>query len=218
MKTIAALLLVLAAGLGAIYQGTDGFQALTTEDARRLAIARQARPLPPATIQLASGQQQPLSQVLRADGRVAIVNFIYTRCKAICSVMGTEFQQLQRELQAAGMAHQVRLLSISFDPTDQAAQLAAYARQMQAQAELWQFAGVPDARQRQALLAAFGITVVAATLGEFEHNAAFHIVDANGQLVQIVNYDQPQLALQQALAIARRSTGGAQPPLAAVRP
>ena len=122
--------------------------------------------------------------------------------------MGSEFQQLQRELQASGRAHEVRLLSISFDPHDQPAQLAAYARQMRAQPEIWQFAAVPDARQRQALLAAFGIVVVPAPAGEFEHNAAFHIVDANGLLAQIVDYDAPHAALQYALAASRRTLAG----------
>lgn len=208
MKTIVALLLVLAAGFGAIYQGTDGFQALTTEAARRLAIAREPRLLPPAIIEFASGDPQTLAQALRSDGRITIVNFIYTRCNTICSVMGSEFQQLQRELQASGMAHRVRLLSISFDPADQATQLAAYARQMQAQPEVWQFAAVPDGQQRQALLAAFGIVVVPTPLGEFEHNAAFHIVGADGLLAQIVDYDAPQAALQYALATSRSRLAG----------
>jgi protein SCO1 len=198
-----ALLLVLAAGFGALYHGTDGFQVVTTESARRLAIAHQARQLPAATLQFSSGQQKALAQALQADGRVTIVNFIYTRCNAICSVMGTEFQQLQRDLQRSGMDRRVRLLSLSFDPRDQPAELAAYARQMQAQAGIWQFAGIPEPRQRQALLDAFGITVIAAPLGEFQHNAAFHIVDADGLLVGIVDYDAPQAALDYALRAAQ---------------
>lgn len=203
-----ALLLVLGAGFGALYHGTDGFQAVTTESARRLAIAHQPRQLPAATLQFSSGQQKLLAQALHADGRVTIVNFIYTRCNAICSVMGTEFQQLQRDLQRSGMGRQVRLLSLSFDPRDQPAELAAYARQMQAQAGVWQFAGIPDSHQRQALLDAFGITVVAAPLGEFQHNAAFHIVDPNGLLIGIVDYDAPQLALDYALRAAPTVAAG----------
>jgi protein SCO1/2 len=202
MKTIVALLLVLAAGLGAIYQGTDGFQALTTETARRLAIVRTARLLPETMLQFASGRQEPLSQALRRDGRVTIVNFIYTRCNTICSVMGDEFLRLQRSLQASGMAGKVRLLSISFDPNDDPARLAAYAQRMGAQPAIWQFAGVPEPRQRQALLAAFGIVVVPAPLGEFEHNAAFHVVDADGLLVRVVDYDAPDVALQLATLAA----------------
>lgn len=210
MKMFTALLLVLAAGIGAMYHGTDSFQALTTETARRQAIARAPRLLPAATLQFASGQRQSLSQALQADGRITIVNFIYTRCNAICSVMGTEFQQLQRSLQVSGLAHTVRLLSISFDPADDPAQLAAYAERMHAQPDVWQFAGIADRGQRQAVLDAFGIVVVPAPLGEFEHNAAFHIVGTDGRLARIVDYDAPEAALE----FATRAAG---PAWAAVR-
>jgi len=202
MKTWAALLLVLAAGLGALWQGTDGFQAVTTEAARRQAVARAPRTLPAATLQFASGRELPLARALRQDGRVTIVNFIYTRCNAVCSAMGGELQQLQSRLLADGLADRVRLLSISFDPADDAAQLAAYARRMRARPDLWQFAGVADAGQRRALLDAFGIVVVPAPLGEFEHNAAFHVVGADGRLARIVDYDAPDAALDLALAAA----------------
>ncbi len=202
MKTWAALLLVLAAGISALWHGTDGFQAVTTEAARRQAVARAPKALPAATLQFASGQELPLAQALRQDGRIAIVNFIYTRCNAICSAMGSELQQMQRRLVETGLAGRVRLLSISFDPADDAAQLAAYAERMRAQPQIWQFAGVADSGQRQALLHAFGIVVVPAPLGEFEHNAAFHIVGADGRLARIVDYDAPEAALDWAEAAA----------------
>jgi protein SCO1/2 len=73
---------------------------------------------------------------------------------------------------------------------------------MHADPALWQFAGVPDVAQRQALLATFGITVIPAPLGEFQHNAAFHVVTADGRLARVVDYDAPQQALQCALASA----------------
>ena len=204
MRMLVSLLLVLAAGIGALYQGTDGFQALTAESARRLAIARAPRPLPDVTLEFASGRRQSLAQALRADGRIAIVDFIYTRCNAVCSAMGAELQQLQHALQAAGLERQVRLLSISFDARDQPAELDAYARRMRAQPAVWQFAGVAERPQRQALLDAFGIVVVPAPLGEFQHNAAFHIVDADGKLLGIVDYDAPQAALALSRQAAER--------------
>lgn len=208
---LVALLVVIGSALGAFYQGTDGFQALTTETARRLAIAHQPRRLPAATIEFASGRQISLAQALHEDGRITIVNFIYTRCTAICSVMGTEFQQLQQTMDASGMQHKVRLLSISFDPADTPAQLRNYAQQMHAQENVWEFASVPDPRQRQALLDTFGITVIPAPLDEFQHNAAFHIVNPDGMLSRVVDFDAPNTALELAGEAAAQHLAGVRP-------
>jgi protein SCO1/2 len=59
---------------------------------------------------------------------------------------------------------------------------------------------------RQRLLDAFGIMVVPAPLGEFEHNAALHVVAADGRLVRIIDIQSPA----EAIAVARgfaRATG-----------
>lgn len=206
MRMLLALLLVIAAGVGAIYQATDGFAVVTTEAARRLSIAHSARELPPTTIALTSTRELSLADELRRDGRVVIVDVIYTRCNSLCSILGNEFQKLQSTIQADGLQKQVRLLSISFDPRDQPAQLGAYAKQMKADSALWQFVSVPSAVERQALLDTFGITVIPAPLGEFQHNAAYHVVTADGKLTRIVDYDEPRLALKLARDISGELT------------
>ncbi|NMM28767.1 MAG: SCO family protein [Glaciimonas sp.] len=194
---LAVLLLLLSLGIAAFYHVTDGFRVVTSEQSRRLSIAERPRLIPDTAIRFETGATASLVQALRSDGRTTIVNFIYTRCNAVCSVMGTEFQQLQETIHANGLEHRIRLLSISFDPRDTPEQLARYAQRMHAQADVWQFASVPDARQRQALLAAFGITVIPAPWDEFEHNAAFHVVTPNAQLSQIIDIGQPDALLAQ---------------------
>ncbi|MEO6351734.1 MAG: SCO family protein, partial [Burkholderiaceae bacterium] len=168
MRTmLVALLLVLSLGIGAFYQVTDGFRVVTSEQSRRLSIAERPRRIPDAAIRFETGAATSLAQALRSDRRTTIVNFIYTRCNTVCSAMGTEFQQLQQTIHAHNLQHRIRLLSISFDPRDTPEQLARYAQRMHTQADVWRFASVPDARQRQALLAAFGITVIPAPWDEF---------------------------------------------------
>lgn len=206
----AALLLVLALGIAAIYQVTDGFRIVTSEQARRLSIAEQPRAIPDVAIRFESGATASLLQALRSDGRTTVINFIYTRCNAVCSVMGNQFQQLQKSIATSGLSQRVRLLSISFDARDTPEQLARYARSMHAQPGVWQFASVPDARQRQILLHAFGITVIPAPLGEFEHNAAYHVVTPGALLSQVIDYDQPQdlLALVALPPVAQSHASG----------
>src|SRR5690606_39588562 len=62
------------------------------------------------------------------------------------------------------------ILSLSFDPADTQAYLTRYAAGMRADANLWQFATLTDATQRKALLDTFGIIVIPAPYGQFEHN------------------------------------------------
>lgn len=203
MKLFVALLLVCILGVGALYAQTDGFTVVTTEAARRDSVARHPRALPDAALTFASGRRDGLLDALRTDGRITIVNFIYTRCVSLCLVMGSEFQQMQAAIVQHGLEHRVRLLSISFDPADTPDELAVYARSQHADPQVWQFARVADSPGRRALLAAFGIVVVPAPLGQYVHNAAYHIVAPDGRLTRIVDYNEPQSVLPLAQAQTR---------------
>lgn len=196
MRWIASLVLAFCIGAGALYWQTNGFTALTAEDARRNEVAANPRPLPPVQIFDERGAMRPLLDDLRTDGRVAIVNFFYTRCMSLCLAQGSQVERLQRAIDERGLAHRVRLLSISFDPSERAQDLAHYAQRMSAEQTVWQFVSLPRAAERAQMLSLFGIIVIPAPLGEFEHNAAFHVVTADGRLARIVDMDEPGLALE----------------------
>ena len=204
MLTLAALALVCAAGVAALWHGTMGFEVVSTEDGRRLSVARQPVPVPAVAVH--APQADTLAHLLAADGRVAIVSFIYSSCSAVCSVLGGEFQQLQDQIRRRGLEYQIRLLSISFDPRDTPAVLKSYAQRQHAAPHLWSMVAVDRDGQRQALLDTFGIVILPAPMGEFQHNAAFHLIDRHGHLVRIMDYEDPSAALDQAAALAR---GGA---------
>ncbi|MES2163339.1 MAG: SCO family protein [Pseudomonadota bacterium] len=201
--TLAATCLVCILGAAALGQATMGYQLISTEDGRRLDILRTPRRLPSAAIH--HPYAATLEHMLDSDGRVAIVTFMYASCNAVCSVLGTEFQQMQAQILARGVERQVRLVSISFDPRDDAATLAAYGQRLHADPSVWQFASIDRASERTALLDAFGIVVLPAPLGEFQHNAAFHLIDRQGRLARIDDYDHPEQALEQALRLARQA-------------
>jgi protein SCO1/2 len=206
LPTLAALLLVFAAGGAALYQGTMGFELVSTEDGRRLAISREPMVLPATDIH----QPEPgtLARMLHDDGRIAIVTFIYSSCNAVCSVLGSQYQQMQDEIRKRGLQDQVRLISISFDPRDTAPVLADYARRQHADPALWRMVGVDKADQRKALLDAFGIVVLPAPMGELQHNAAFHLIDRQGRLARITDYENPAQALEHAVNMARAPASG----------
>ena len=74
---------------------------------------------------------------------------------------------------------------------------------MQADPTLWQWVRVPDAVQEQILLQRLGVVVVPNGRGDFEHNAAFLVVDGNGRLVRIFDLAEQQLALDFARHLAK---------------
>ena len=201
--TFAACLGVLLLGLVALFHGTQGGSAYTTETQRRSAVAQAPQQVPDFSVVDAQGQAHTLRNFLAQGERVWIVDFIYTRCQTLCLTLGTVFQQLQAQLQAEGLQGRVGLLSISFDPEqDRPEALARYAQRMQMDPALWQTLSLANPADRRQLLDSFGIMVVPAPLGEFEHNAALHIVTSDGHLVRILGLDESPAAVRAALALA----------------
>ena len=208
LRTALASVLLLLGGWAAASWLTYGFQAWTDEGARRLEVALRPVTAPPITVQ-GPGLSGSLPALLGEDGGVTIVDFIYTHCETVCLTLGSSFQQLQAALQAdlaAGHDTKLRLLSISFDGAfDTPVALAAYARGLQADPQVWRFVRVADAAQAAQLLRRFEVVVVPDGRGDYEHNAAFLVLDSHGRLVRIFDLAEPQLALDYARHLARHS-------------
>ena len=188
---------------------THDFQAWTAEGARRLDVALHPLPAPPIVMEGAAGLPLSLQQWLAAERAVTIVDFMYTRCTTLCVALGSAFQQMQAEIvrdesgaPTPGRAP-LRLLSISFDPAhDDPAALARYAGRLQADPRVWRFTRVAEARNAQPLLAHYQVTVIPDGLGGYEHNAALLVLDAQGRLVRVFDYTEPDTALAYARALS----------------
>ncbi len=204
MRTVAAVSLIVALGIAAFAGVTDGFSVLTSEAARRLAVRKHPLAVPDVRMVDEQGTMQSLRALLARDGRVTLVDFIYTRCNSICSVLGDEFQQLQRAVIAAGLQHRVRLLSISFDPAyDHPPELRSYARRMNADSGVWSFVETADKADLASLLSTFGIVIIPDARGGYVHNAAIHLVTPDGKLARIYDIVDFQSALQDAAILSR---------------
>jgi protein SCO1/2 len=213
--TFAACLGVMLLGLLAIFQATAGGTAYTTETLRRSAVAQAPAPVPDFRVVDAQGREASLHTLLATDGRVWIVDFVYTRCQTLCLSLGTVFQQMQEQIVAQGLQDHVGLLSISFDPVhDRPPALADYARRMRMQPGVWHLASLAEPQDRRRLLDSFGIMVVPAPLGEYEHNAALHVVTADGRLVRILGLDEGVRAIALARALAQTAALVARAPAA----
>jgi protein SCO1/2 len=84
----------------------------------------------------------------------------------------------------------VKLVSISFDPVgDSTQRLMEYATHYGADGEAWRLARPRDARELQSLLRAFGVVVIPDGAGGFQHNAAVHLLNADGRLARVLDAD-----------------------------
>lgn len=195
-KTLIASVLVLmfASLVWLVY--TQGLRVFTKEQARQL-VVKQTQPALPQVILLdATVSTHALRSWTMQQNKLVIVEFVYTRCNAICRSLGAEFQQLQAIIQKMNLQSRVGLLSISFDPEHDTPQvLAAYAARLKADANIWHFATVKNHNQLATLLNFFGITVIPDELGGYQHNAALLLTDSQGKLVDMADINQTQVIL-----------------------
>lgn len=203
--TFALSLGLLLGGVVILFRATEGGAAFTTEQLRRAEVAQQARLTPDFALVDSLGRQTRLHQFLAKDEKIWIADFVYTRCQTLCSALGTVFQRLQQSIIEQGLQNQIGLLSISFDPrNDTPAALFQYQQRMRLDPAVWQIVSLQSESDRRALLDSFGIIVIPAPLGEFEHNAALHMLTPEGNLVQIVDLGEADIAVNLALNLAQQ--------------
>lgn len=200
LRTLLVSLALLLAGGAVLGVATSGFQAFTTETARRIAVHQNPIAIPAVTLQIESNAHIDFASLQR---KWLLVDFIYTRCPSYCVALGAEFAQLQDRLAGPIAQGKVQLLSISFDPGyDAPIQLAAYLQRSGDRGHGWHAARPLGADSMLKLKRAFGITVIADGLGGYTHNVAIHLVDPRGRLVDIFDVGdlaRIELAVSQAV-------------------
>lgn len=201
LRTLLASGLLFVLGGAVLTVATDGFQAFTSETARRLAVRRDPPPVPAVLLETQSGARLNLADL---RGKWLLVDFVYTRCISWCLVQGGEFAQLQERLAEPLAQGRLLLLSISFDPAhDTPAELTAYQQRFHSRGAGWLAARPLRAGDLPPLLRTFGVTVVPDTLGGFVHNTAIAVVDPRGRVVQILDMGNPEAAA----GVMRRNLG-----------
>jgi protein SCO1/2 len=188
MRTVAPVALACILGISALYAGTDGFQAFTSEQARRLAALRAPQAPPHVVLEDQDGRRFALSDF---KGKVVLVDFVYTHCRSLCRVAGAQLGAILRKLESGGLQREVMIVTISFDPLRDTPQaLRAHAVRLGADPAHWRLARPVDPAQLESLLQAFGIVAVPDGTGEFQHNGAVHVLARDGRLSAIYDYDR----------------------------
>jgi protein SCO1 len=197
LRTLFLSIALIVAGGGVLSAATDHLQAFTSEAARRIAVRQHPIAVPSVTFETQSGARSDFTNL---RGKWLLVDFIYTRCPTYCVALGSEFAQLQDRLAGPLGKGTVELVSISFDPAhDKPRALAAYLQRAHSRGAGWVAARPIDSDGLDALERAFGITVIPDGLGGYTHNAAIHVVDPQGRLIEIVDPGQSDLAARTVL-------------------
>lgn len=182
-------MIVACAGSFGLWTATDGLGAFTAEAARRLHVEREKIKVPKVVLTDFAG-----GQIALPDGKVTLVEFIYTTCPTICQTAGDDFFRLRKRLKNSGLAEQVQMLSVSFDPArDDDKSLASYAEFHGADGNIWTIAR-PQTEALPSILRTFGITVIRDELGGYQHNTAIHVLDRKGRLVAITDTEDIERA------------------------
>lgn len=194
MRTLLASLVLVLSGGVALSTATDHFRAFTTEAARRIAVLEHPVDVPAVSLETETGARLDLAAF---RGKWLLVDFIYTRCPTYCTTLGREFAQLQSSLALPLAQHKVQLLSVSFDPEhDTPQRLAEYLQRFRTSDSEWLASRPVDQVGLELLEKRFGITVIPDSFGGYTHNAAIHLVDPHGRLVEIFDAGNSSLAAQ----------------------
>jgi protein SCO1 len=202
-KTFAASMLVVLFGLGVLWVVTNGGQGFTTETIRRSQVDQSPQKITNFELLQSNGQNTSLQKLLDSNSKVFVVDFVYTRCQTVCRALGTAYQQLQADIIQHGLQEKVGLLSISFDPDqDDVATLLRYEQRMNMNPKIWQLVSLKNPKDIRRLLDSFGIIVIPAPLGEYEHNAAFHFLTNRATLVKILSVEDFPRVIDQATLLS----------------
>jgi protein SCO1/2 len=161
----------------------------TQPEVSALDIVKPGEAVPDAPLVDEEGKPRPIASYRR---KRLILTFIYTRCPdaEFCPLMNQQFAVLQRQIASTPALADVQLLSISFDPEhDTPDVLKAYAKQQQADPNIWHFATAPEDEVKK-FAARFGLTVTSDGSPILIHNLATAVIDAEGRLVALHSSNQ----------------------------
>jgi protein SCO1/2 len=192
-----------------MWQQTDGLEVWTFEGHRQQQMAAGELQAPAVRLRHADVDASKLEPVPWASGAPTayLVDFIYTRCPGVCRALGSEYQQMQRQLIADAKQvpadQRVSLLSVSFDVEhDGVDQLRQNARVLSADPQHWRWAVPATERESRALLRSLGVVAIPDGAGGFVHNGDIHLLDGEGRLRGLFGFDQWPAALAAARKVA----------------
>lgn len=194
LRTLLISLILLVTGLWVLSTSTDGFRAYTSEAHRLIEIQEHPKAVPPLPLQTSDGGHTSFGEL---QGRWLLVDFFYSRCMTFCSLQGDDFAHLQNQLAEPIAKDKVLLLSISFDLAyDDPKALSEYLRIHNINGKGWIAARPVDQKDLTTLMQVFGVVAVPDGFDGFVHNAAIAVVNPEGKLVSIFDWNDSNSAVR----------------------
>lgn len=194
-----------------LHHWTHGFEVWTFEGRRQRQLQEGELRALPVALRSSDGGAARLWGDAGAAPAAYLVDFIYTGCPTVCRALGSEYQQMQRELLAREGAEPtlrgVHLVSVSFDVEhDDPPRLARHAADLRADPRHWVLAVPATHGDAGTLLRSLGVVVIPDGEGGFVHNGAIHLLDDRGRLRGLFDVGQWPQAVEAAhrLVAARR--------------
>ncbi|WP_010283399.1 SCO family protein [Bacillus timonensis] len=194
LRKSVGILFALIAGLTLLWVGTDGLQAFTAEKARIIELEREQPRLPSATLIDSNSKAFHLQEL---EGKYTLMTFMYTSCGDVCPVLERNFAEIYENIPKDVLGKKVVLVSISFDPEyDSPSVLHAYSDHFGADGERWKMATIQDEKELQDVLDALEVVVIPNEYGGYEHNSAFYVINPEGQLTNVFDYQTPHTVVE----------------------
>lgn len=181
-----AVIIILMFGLSLFYLGTDGFTAFTAETARTSNLLEEQPKLPSVTLEDHEGDEYDFSEF---EGKYMLMTFIYTACSTVCPQLEMNVKEIYEQIPTQYLGNDLMFLSISFDPKRDTPQiLNNYRENIGGDGNIWRMARIADEQQLKATLDGFDIIVIPDGDGDYAHNVAFYLVDPEGYLIDVMDF------------------------------
>lgn len=199
------VMIVLLFGVILFYIGTDGFKAFTAEQARTMELVKETPLFPNVTLE---DSKERVYQFSEFEGKYVMITFIYTACTDVCPVLEKNLGQVYNQIPKQYIGEDIVFLSVSFDPIrDNTATLEKYRHYFNSDGDTWRMARIPNQTELNRLLDAFGVIVIPDNNGNFAHNSAFYLVNPEGRLIDVMDYEKINDAAQKVTSILTAEVG-----------
>lgn len=191
-KDIAASIGIVIFGIVLLFFTTNGFTAFTMEEQRIQDLQAQPPEFPDIEVVDQTGESYNFKDF---EGKHVLMTFIYTSCAAACPEMSTNMKMVYEKIDDKYFEKNLIFLSVSFDTErDTVEVLNRYAEYFNADARSWKMLRVPDDNDLETLLQTYGVTVIPEGDADYQHNTSFYILNPEGQLMEVLNFKEPDTA------------------------
>lgn len=200
-ETLVSIIVVIVFGFTLFFIGTDGFKAFTAETARTNKLIEQKPALPLVTLEDSLGEQYSFDEF---NGKYILMTFIYTACSTVCPMLEKNVSNIYEQVPEMYLGEDIVFLSISFDTErDTPEVLARYGEFFGSDADKWRMARVPDDDELKTLLDEFGVIAIPDGEGDFQHNVAYYLVDKEGYLLDVIDFEDVEGATSRVLEVLK---------------